>query len=375
MSSPDRGEPTGVPRRRRALVIGSGYRARNAFLPALQCLNANVEVAGVYSRNAGHARRAAEQFGVAAIADLRALRPGDVDLVLVSVTATSNLEVLRAVSHLAPEAELVMDTPAVGRVADLRHLGLYQRWRAVRVAEDFMNLPQFRLIGGVIGSGALGDVVRVRLTKMGFRYHALALLRAWLGLPLVRSTHLRRVRPGAVDIVYRFPGGTTGEVLEPYTRADGAVQVVGTRASLSGHMMGHENRYRATPAGRDGVLERLEDTSGLCGFQICGLGTTITTGVPFLARLRAMGLDDDSEFNLLRVDGLCRVISSLWSPDPVNRRYRIQDAMADAAVSQLARGLPWWPIPQFRGRNPVDLIELLVNPGARAMKPAIRPPG
>src|SRR6185312_11457947 len=103
-----------------------------------------------------------------------------------------------------------------------------------------------------------------------------------------------------------------------------------------------------------GRLERLEDESGLSGFQIVGLGAEITMGIPHLARLRAMGLEDDSEFNLIRIDGLCRVISSLWSADPVNSEYRLQDAMTDVLVSFIARLLPWWPIPQFSGRNLVD---------------------
>jgi hypothetical protein len=78
-----------------------------------------------------------------------------------------------------------------------------------------------------------------------------------------------------------------------------------------------------------------------------------------------MGLEDDSEFNLIRVDGLCRVISSLWSPDPVNTEYRLQDAMTDVLVSFIARVLPWWPIPHIAGRNLVDLVESAFSPFRR----------
>ncbi|WP_254848387.1 Gfo/Idh/MocA family protein [Mycobacterium sp. SP-6446] len=349
------------------MVIGSGYRARNAFLPALTCLDSDVEVVGVCSRNFAHAREAAQQFGVEAIEDLRSLRPGDVDVVLVSVTPASILAVLRATAHIAPGAALVMDTPAMAGLGDLRHLALYRRWRTVRVGEDFMNMPQFRLVGKVIDSGALGDVVSIRLTNMGFAYHALALLRSWLGYPLVRSARSRRWRRGAVDLVYRFPGGVIAEVIEPYTRGEGFIDVAGTRASITGHMMGCDIGNRAAPVGdmahgARGHLERLEDESGLSGYQIVGLGAEFTTGVPSMARLRTMGIEDDSELNLIRIDGLCRVISSLWTPDPVNTQYRLQDAMADVVVSFAARPLPWWPIPQIAGRNLVDLVESAFSP-------------
>lgn len=356
-----------VKNRLRALVIGSGYRAKNAFLPALTCLDSNVEVVGVHSRNFAHACEAGRQFGVDPIEDLRSLRPGDVDVVLVSVTPKSILAVLRATVHISPGASLVMDTPAMGGLADLRHLALYRRWRTVRVGEDFMNMPQFRLVGRVIDSGALGDVVRLRLTNMGFAYHALALLRSWLGYPLVRSARTHRGGRGAVDIVYRFPGGVTAEVIEPYTRGEGFIEVVGTRASLAGHMMGYGTGNETAPLedradSARGYLERSEDESGLSGFRVVGLGPEITARIPSLARLRAMGLEDDSEFNLIRIDGLCKVIASLWSPDPVNTEYRLQDAMADVLVSFAARPLPWWPIPQIAGRNVVDLVETAFSP-------------
>jgi predicted dehydrogenase len=340
----------------RVLIIGSGYRVKNSFLPALRLLDSDVEVVGVHSRNIANARAAGEPFGVDAVADLASLRPGDVDAVMVSVTPTSNLAVLRATAHLAPGAGLVMDTPAAVRWGDLRQLALYRRWRAVRVAEDFMNLPQFRLVGKVIDSGAIGDVVRIRLESMGYRYHALALLRSWLGFPLVRSAQCRWSRGGAANIVYRFPGGATGEVIEPFTGADGPFEVIGTRGSITGHSMGH-----AVSGAAGGRLERLEDANGLTGFRVVGLGADSETSVPSLVPLRAMGLEDSTEFNLLRVDALRQIILSLWSPDPLNEAYRLQDAMADGLVSVTSRALPWWPAPRGSKRNMVDLVESVLR--------------
>ena len=256
------------------MIIGSGYRVKNSFLPALRLLDSDVEVVGVHSRNIADARAAGEPFGVGAVETLGSLRPGDVDAVMVSVTPTSNLAVLRATAHLAPGAALLMDTPAAVRWGDLRQLALYRRWRTVRVAEDFMNLPQFRLVGKVIDSGAIGEVVRIRLESMGYRYHALALLRSWLGFPLVRSAHCRWSRGGAVNIVYRFPGGATGEVIEPFTGAEGPFEVIGTRGSITGHSMGHA----VSDADGDCRVERLEDEAGLSGFQLVGVAPEVTRG-------------------------------------------------------------------------------------------------
>jgi len=168
----------------------------------------------------------------------------------------------------------------------------------------------------------------------------------------------RASREGAVDIVYRFPGGVTGEVIEPFTGAEGPFEVVGTRASITGHSMGHAIAGADGPAGR---LERLEDNDTLSGFRLVGLGDEMTTSLPSLAPLRAMALEDDSEFNLLRVDALCHIISSLWAPDPLNSAYRLQGAMADGLVSVTSRALPWWPMPRRAQRNVVDLVESVLR--------------
>jgi hypothetical protein len=117
-------------------------------------------------------------------------------------------------------------------------------------------------------------------------------------------------------------------------------------------MMGIPNGHTVGGDGTYGYLERLEDDDGLTGFQIVGLGAEAATSVPLLPRLRAMGLEDDSELNLIRIDGLCRIISSLWAQDLVNTEYRLTDAMADFLVSGAARRLPWWPVPQIARRSP-----------------------
>lgn len=342
-------------RRLRALVVGSGHRVRNAFLPALSCLDSEIDVVGIHSRTPANAGRVAAQWGVEAVDNLAELRPGDIDLVLVSVTVTSNIAVLKAIAHLAPGAALVIDTPVLGRISDLGRLALYRRWSRVRVAEDFMNMPQFRLVGTAIASGALGDATKIFMSRMGYRYHALALLRSWLDFAWPRFARSRRTSEG-VDIEYRFPGNKFAEVREPYEREQGFFSVIGDRGLITGHPMGYEladddvavsmHSDNVIPRGR---LTRLEDNDGIAGFRIDGFATPIDVTVPHLARLRAMDLEDDSEFNLLRVVGLCNVIRSLWEPDPVNSHYRVESAMADLTVSGVAR-LSRFPVQRPRER-------------------------
>src|SRR5437879_5713243 len=105
--------PSDMMRPLRALIVGAGHRVRNAFLPALACLRPDIEIVGIHSRSVDHAREAGQPWGIEPVVDLQSLRPGDVDVVLVSVTTSSNVAVLRATAHLAPGAGLVMDTPGI----------------------------------------------------------------------------------------------------------------------------------------------------------------------------------------------------------------------------------------------------------------------
>ncbi|EHB58467.1 oxidoreductase domain protein [Mycolicibacterium rhodesiae JS60] len=332
--------------RLRALVVGSGYRVRNAFLPALNLLDSRIEVVGIHSRTYDNARRAGQRWGVEAIKDPRTLRPGDIDLALVSVTVTNNLAVLQSIAHLAPGASLVIDTPGIGRLDDLARLSVFRKWSKIRVGEDWMNMPQYRLVGDAIRAGALGEVSRISMSEMGYRYHALALVRSWLGLLPPTSARSHRVS-GGVNIEYRFRGGKSGEVREPYRQGEGSFTVTGSTAVLSGHPMGHD-----IPDAKGAKLVRLEDAGGLVGFGIDGLAAPMKIDLPHHAAVSAMGLEDDSEFNVLRIDGLSQVIASLWNTgDPVNTRYRLEDAVSDNLVSFAARGIPWLPAAAIRLRG------------------------
>jgi hypothetical protein len=312
----------------RALVVGSGYRARNAFLPALSLLD-QVEIVGVHSRSVEHARAAAQPYGVPVVERLESVAPGDVDLVAVSVTAVNDISVLEKLSHLAPGAALVMDTPAIGRLGDLRRLDLYRRWAHVRVAEDFMNLPQYRLVGDVIRAGHFGEVTLVRQTTMGYEYHALALARSWMGLAVPGWARSSGERVG-----YRFASGRA-EVIGPYRQGEVSFFVEGSKGTLEGHPMGAPLRVEGP------CLARFESDGVLGGFEITGLDAKLT--VP-MKQLQSLPLEDLTEFNLLRVDGLEQIITSVWAPDGVNENYRVEDAITDKLLSAaVRRGLPLVP--------------------------------
>ena len=55
------------------------------------------------------------------------------------------------------------------------------------------------------------------------------------------------------------------------------------------------------------------------------------------------------------------MISSLWAPDPVNTRYRLEDAMADLLVSAAARRVGWLPAPHTANRNVVDIVDAVIG--------------
>ena len=106
------------------------------------------------------------------------------------------------------------------------------------------------------------------------------------------------------------------------------------------------------------ALARVEDEDGLLrGFRIDGAAPDVECGLDHLERLRSLPIVDRAEFNLVKVDGLCHIIRSLWEHDDLNGAYRYRDAMGDALMSQLGRTVPWAPDPaSLVGSSLVDTL-------------------
>ncbi|WP_261574402.1 Gfo/Idh/MocA family oxidoreductase [Frankia gtarii] len=330
--------------RRRVLIIGSGRRIRNNFLPAFAQRRDQFELVGLWSRTREHAERAASPWGVPVV-DSPAAVLETVDTVVVSVSTTAVRAVLRELAERAAQLTVVLDTPVFGQAAHLPAMATLRAFARVVVAEDYMNYPQWTLARRAVADGLIGEVRSVELAHSGYRYHGLALIRSLADFDHVTVATRRRV--GAdVHFGFRLRHGVRGRIFEPYDQARGTTTITGEKGVITdsaqvggGHGPVHVLRPRGD-ARPDGYL--------LDGLEL---------DLPALPALLDAEVPDRSLFNALKTCGLLEVLAAVTG-EAFHSRYTYQEALYDHLTTAVLRTSPLLVDPVAgAGRNIVDGLD------------------
>jgi hypothetical protein len=357
---------TAAPGTRRVLLVGSGRRVRNNWLPALALLDDRTELLGLWSRTPAHAEAAAAPWSTPTVPHIKSVL-ADADTVMVSVATHAVGPILEQLRPEAGRLRLVLDTPVFGDPRHLSDLRLLRQFKQVLVAEDYAQYPQWVLLRRAVAAGLIGRAEHVQLDHSGFRYHGLALIRSVFGYPFAQR--LRRRRGGGTTLLdFAFGGGRTGTITEPYDRQRGSTVVTGTEGVIASG----RGRLPESVAGRAGrgpvhVIEPVGRDTAPDGFA---LGPH-RVDLPDLPALLDADVPDRSLFNALKTCGLVRVLDGLWSEGPPLYGYR--DALYDHLATAWLRAAPGAidPVAAAR-RNFVGLIEtasrlrLLPHPSSTA---------
>jgi hypothetical protein len=321
------------------LLIGSGRRIKNNFLPALAQLGDRIEVVGLWSPTPAHAEQAAAPWGVPVATSLAAGLTR-ADTVMVSVSTVAVPSVLQQLLADADRLTLVLDTPVFGSLAHLPAMRWLRRFPRVVIAEDYMNYPQWELARECVAAGLIGKVERVELRHSGYRYHGLALIRSFFGFPLATRVRKRRI-VDETHVDYVFSGGGAGRIIEPYDQARGATVIYGTQGLISDDPTVNDGRpvfWIKTAADQHGFTladRRLE--------------------LPQVATL--LQGRDSSWFNACKSCGLMRVLASIWE-DNINLRYDYRQALYDHVTTAAMSKLPVVVDPlAMRQRSYIDIAD------------------
>jgi hypothetical protein len=352
-------------RRKRVLIVGAGFRAGNNFLPSFALRPDAFEVVGLIGRSTVRSKPLGERWNVPVYETIAAVDPASVDIVAVTVPTTQNRAVLEAILRWNPEVLLAIDTPIAWKLGEYRDiLPLIRRFRAVVVAEDFMNFPQFELARRAAAEGLLGNVRSVMLFNTGYAYHGLALLRSFANLAPVTGTQRLRLGSYSSVVGFRFAGGMRGYIVGPYRQAvTGGIVVEGERGVITQAAedaefasIGKRMLYRLAPFPGDGPI---------AGFALENSNYALAT--PEIPEMAKMPFEDQTPLNVCKNVGLTRIFHALVEPDELNRRYGYTNALYDSFASRLAlRGLfPLDPLARF-GSDFMLLPRLTIPKAAQA---------
>lgn len=355
-------EPVFVDRRLRVLMIGSGRRAQNNFLPALRCLSDTLEIAGLHSRTAERLRPVAERLGVMAFTRLDEVDFSSIDVVAISVPTSQNASVLRSLVSHAARLTVVIDTPIASTRGELKSIApLLAKFRRVLVTEDYMNFPSFALMRQAVNNSVIGDLVGITLYNVGFQYHGLALIRSFCGFQRVRSTWVRKVGTFSSVIGYSFKGDYGAILVGPYRKnTTGGITIEGSKGILT-EFPGDQN-FGSTRGRAVYTLKAHRAESGMIsGYSLDGLDGNYSLELPELLSMAEMDFPDKSDLNLLRGCGLIKVFRALNEPENINNFYGPENAYYDSFIPRLVqRGLlPFDPL-VWLGSDVVSLARKLI---------------
>jgi len=220
-----------LPEKIRVLVVGSGKRIQKAFLPALELCRDQFEVLGIQSPHILEKQELLSRWSLSGYAAPADAPFKEADLVVVSVPRRQKYGILKRFP--LGNYDLLIDTPAIGTILDRYRLNILNRFRRVLVAEDFIRYPQFTLLTQAAEQGALGTVERVDMSRIGYSYHGLALLRRFFGYARIDKMGKAPCLPGEnLRIAMEFGGERTGLFSYPYSRDDGQIEIEGSERSL-----------------------------------------------------------------------------------------------------------------------------------------------
>jgi hypothetical protein len=352
-------DPLAIKPRRRVLIIGSGFRTKNNFLPALCCLPSEYEIVGIHSRTAERLLPVAEHWKVPAVLSLDHVDFQTVDLVIVSVPTSQNSNVLRRLLPHAARLSLLMDTPVAATVNQLAStLPLLRNFKQVLVAEDYMNFPPFALLRKALKDGLLGTLQGLTLYNTGFKYHGMALIRSFNGFGFVRRAWNRKAGAFSKIVGYSFADGYRAIVVGPYRSryVSGIITLEGSKGvaiDFAGDstfgFSGNRPVYTLT-------AQRAKDNC-LTGFSLDGAGGKYSVELPEIRTMMAMDFADKSDLNLLKNSALLTILRALDEPGNINNSYGIDHMIYDVFVPKLAlRGfLPFDPF-LWLGSNVVSVL-------------------
>jgi len=311
-------------------LIGSGGRIRNSFIPSFKCLQNKYVLSGLYSPTQANREAVCEKWNIPAFDSLASVDFSKIDVIVISILTHHVPSVLAQISDACKGKVLVVDTPVFASIKDFKAIRDLRKFSKVVVAEDYMNYPQFGIMRDILRAGLLGDIREVTLAHTGYRYHALALLRSFVGLEEVRSIKRSHSEQGMGRTTLNFKRGVSAVILEPYQRLDGWVAVDGTKASL---IYDPGKKYKGDSEKPTFMLNEHHNEHGEAVFALEGASFNEIRQPKYFAELKKMDIEDSSDFNTFKSCGLIDVIESIDHENDASR-YSWRQALYDSALSK-----------------------------------------
>ena len=181
------------------LIIGTGKRARETIIPALEILDDEIFL---YSRNLNSKNPLLTKNYIKQLTIIDS-NLKKFDRIFIAIPQHEIYSYIFKLSKFdLKKVELFIDTPIIGQISNLRIKKFIKFFKKVYVTEDWISKPFFRISNELIKNNNLGNIKKIKFINSGFSYHALAGARSILKNKIVlfaKKTNLKND-----NIIYKF---------------------------------------------------------------------------------------------------------------------------------------------------------------------------
>ncbi|MEO1134168.1 MAG: hypothetical protein AAFX40_15875 [Cyanobacteria bacterium J06639_1] len=317
---------------RSILLVGAGKRIESTVLPALACLPAAFQVAGIYSRSPDKLNRLQALWQIPVSTDLDSFDWEAIDLIYVAVTLHNVPDVLAALtSRPTSHATLVLDTPVLAK-GHLDFQRYFRAFQATYVAEDCIALPPVLVARQLIASGAIGRPLKLWMFHSGYRYHAIATARSLVDRTCVLAGRSRRYGRDAGETHLRFASGFEVTIVKPRDYSVGRFLLIGSEGAIADY-----------PLQADGaqVIQYAMSDERWTGLTVNGTAWPKSEGDRQFDALLPDQLSDPSLMTQLKIRGLMTVLEAIRTGTPTYA-YPAAEGIYDSMLSYALDILPTW---------------------------------
>lgn len=335
------------------LIIGSGNRVQDNFLPSLFYLKKkyDLNIIGLYSRTFSNAKKVANNWNLNALSYDTNLLMLDMSMVIISITTTNVISSLLKLENYEKKLKIIIDTPAFINFRDLPILKRLSKKHDIFVASDFMYFPIFNLFREVANSKILGKLKKISLVNTGYYYHGTALLRSFFDF----SSFLSIRKIGKVNkifsalntnkYIYKFRNSVIASITYPYNFDEGYIELcfekgIVTNKKICNKEFSDRNKY---------VVENIVENNFILGHKIEINNLKFTSNTDYIPLLLSFSKNDNTNFNLHKTCGTIDFLKSILIINK-KKKYDLLQGVYDAAISkQKISNLPYFfdPISLF----------------------------
>jgi len=223
-------------------LVGAGRRIRSHIIPAL-VRSRGVEIAAVFGTRPRDIAVGGIDWTINDFNEADVQTFEHMNAIVVCVPQAAIRQVLEKLLKIGcHDKRIFVDTPVLA-MKNVLSYSILKKFKKMSVLEDWLSLPTFQLVSGIISSGRVGKIRRIYFSHSGYRHHAVSIIRYWTGTQCIKKGRFLNHSQHVKEFILRDDTGVTTTIIEPREYIGGQFLIVGEEGSIANYPLPATNHY------------------------------------------------------------------------------------------------------------------------------------